>query len=82
MFIHLLAKVARKKPIKRQLTLSKKYEDDMNTITFTKTEAPEWLLALWKEVDDKTSPAPIVIGGQNVVINPIAGPQQFYRLVH
>ena len=27
------------------------------------------------------SPAPIVIGGQNVIINPITGPQQFYRLV-
>ena len=23
---------------------------------------------------------PVVIGGQNVVINPISGPQQFYRL--
>jgi hypothetical protein len=28
------------------------------------------------------SPAPVVIGGQNVVINPVSGPQQFYRLVH
>ena len=26
----------------------------MNTITFTKTEPPEWLLAMWKEIDDKT----------------------------
>ena len=26
----------------------------MNTITFTKTAAPEWLLAMWKEIDDKT----------------------------
>jgi hypothetical protein len=26
------------------------------------------------------SPAPVVIGGQNVIINPISGPQQFYRL--
>jgi uncharacterized repeat protein (TIGR03803 family) len=26
------------------------------------------------------SPGPVVIGGQNVVINPINGPQQFYRL--
>ena len=26
------------------------------------------------------SPAPFVIGGQNVVTNPLAGPQQFYRL--
>ena len=28
------------------------------------------------------SPAPVEIGGQNVIINPIAGPQQFYRLKH
>jgi hypothetical protein len=27
-------------------------------------------------------PAPVVIGGQNVVTNPISGAQQFYRLVH
>ena len=26
----------------------------MDTITFTKTAAPEWLLAMWKEIDDKT----------------------------
>ncbi len=26
------------------------------------------------------SPAPVVIGGQNVIINPISDPQQFYRL--
>ena len=26
----------------------------MNTITFTKTAAPDWLLAMWKEIDDKT----------------------------
>ncbi len=24
------------------------------TLTFTKTEPPEWLLAFWKEIDDKT----------------------------
>ncbi len=28
------------------------------------------------------SPAPVVIGGQNVVINPVSGAQQFYRLIH
>jgi uncharacterized repeat protein (TIGR03803 family) len=28
------------------------------------------------------SPAPVVIGNQNVVTNPMSGPQQFYRLVH
>jgi hypothetical protein len=27
-------------------------------------------------------PPPVVIGGQNLVTNPITGPQQFYRLVH
>jgi len=37
----LLATMARKKPIKMQITLSKQYEDDMNTITFTKTAAPD-----------------------------------------
>lgn len=26
----------------------------MTTITFTKTEAPAWLLKMWKEIDDKT----------------------------
>jgi len=25
-----------------------------NTITFTKTAPPEWLMAMWKEIDDKT----------------------------
>jgi hypothetical protein len=29
-------------------------EDRMDTITFKKTAAPEWLLAMWKEIDDKT----------------------------
>jgi hypothetical protein len=27
------------------------------------------------------SPVPVVISGQNVVTNPIAGPQQFYGLI-
>ena len=26
----------------------------MTTMTFKKTEAPDWLLAMWKEIDDKT----------------------------
>jgi hypothetical protein len=26
----------------------------MTSITFTKTETPKWLLAFWKEIDDKT----------------------------
>jgi len=29
-------------------------ENDMTTIIFTKTAPPEWLLAMWKEIDDKT----------------------------
>jgi uncharacterized repeat protein (TIGR03803 family) len=27
-------------------------------------------------------PAPVIIGSQNVLTNPISGPQQFYRLIH
>ena len=26
----------------------------MTSMTFTNTAAPEWLLAMWKEIDDKT----------------------------
>ncbi len=26
----------------------------MTTITFTKSEPPAWLLAMWREIDDKT----------------------------
>ncbi len=26
----------------------------MSTVTFTKTAPPEWLLAMWKEIDEKT----------------------------
>ncbi len=26
----------------------------MSTITFTKASPPEWLLAMWREIDDKT----------------------------
>jgi hypothetical protein len=29
-------------------------EDKMDTITFTKIAPPGWLLAMWKEIDDKT----------------------------
>lgn len=29
-------------------------ETEMKPLTFTKTHAPEWLLAFWKEIDDKT----------------------------
>ncbi|MGH7056584.1 MAG: nuclear transport factor 2 family protein [Acetobacteraceae bacterium] len=27
---------------------------DATTMTFTRTEAPDWLMAFWKEIDDKT----------------------------
>jgi len=29
-------------------------EIGMKSITFTKTQAPEWLLGFWREIDDKT----------------------------
>jgi hypothetical protein len=29
-------------------------ETDMKSVTFTKTQTPEWLLSFWKEIDDKT----------------------------
>src|SRR5437764_2327544 len=29
-------------------------ESTMTTMTFTKTAPPDWLLAFWKEIDDKT----------------------------
>jgi hypothetical protein len=28
--------------------------DNATTVTFTKNPAPDWLLAFWKEIDDKT----------------------------
>jgi hypothetical protein len=28
--------------------------DNATTVTFTKKPAPDWLLAFWKEIDDKT----------------------------
>jgi hypothetical protein len=39
--------------------------------TATNLASPVWIT---------NSPPPVVIGGQNVIINPLAGPQQFYRL--
>jgi hypothetical protein len=29
-------------------------QDQENSITFTKMKPPDWLMAMWKEVDDKT----------------------------
>jgi hypothetical protein len=43
------------KAMKMQRTSARNYEENnMNSITFTKTTTPEWLLAMWKEIDDKT----------------------------
>jgi hypothetical protein len=36
------------------IPLTKIEETPMTTLTFTKTEAPAWLLAFWQEIDDKT----------------------------
>lgn len=36
------------------LAIRDQKENDMNQITFTKTTPPAWLLAFWKEIDDKT----------------------------
>ena len=29
-------------------------ETEVKSVTFTKTQTPEWLLAFWREIDDKT----------------------------
>jgi hypothetical protein len=29
-------------------------ENDMTTVSFTKSQPPEWLMIFWKEIDDKT----------------------------
>ena len=41
----------------------------MTTITFTKTAPPEWLLAMWKEIDDKTFGKGFVCFAENAVCN-------------
>jgi hypothetical protein len=46
-----------------------------NAVGFT-LQSTTNLGAVWTT----NSPAPIVIGGQNTVTNPLSGPQQFYRL--
>ena len=35
----------------------------MTTMTFTKTAPPQWLLDMWKEIDDKTT---MTFGVQNL----------------
>ena len=47
-----------------------------NAVGFTLQSTTNLSPAVWST----NSPAPVVIGGQNVIINPISGPQQFYRL--
>jgi hypothetical protein len=41
----------------------------MTSITFTKTAAPEWLLAMWKEIDDKTFGKGFDCFAENAVCN-------------
>jgi hypothetical protein len=41
----------------------------MDTITFTKTAAPAWLLAMWKEIDDKTFGKGFDCFAENAVCN-------------
>ena len=41
----------------------------MDTITFTKTVAPAWLLAMWKEIDDKTFGKGFDCFAENAVCN-------------
>jgi len=33
---------------------SQTQETEMKSVTFTRTQTPEWVLAFWKEIDDKT----------------------------
>jgi hypothetical protein len=40
-----------------------------DSITFTKTEPPEWLLAFWKEIDDKTFGQGFDCFAENAVCN-------------
>jgi hypothetical protein len=41
----------------------------MTTISFTKTAPPEWLLAMWKEIDDKTFGKGFDCFAENAVCN-------------
>jgi hypothetical protein len=49
-----------------------------NAVGFTLQSATNLLAPIFWSTN---SPAPVVIGGQNVVTNPLTGPQQFYRLI-
>jgi hypothetical protein len=41
----------------------------MTSVTFTKTAPPEWLLAMWKEIDDKTFGKGFDCFAENAVCN-------------
>jgi hypothetical protein len=41
----------------------------MSTITFTKTSPPDWLLAMWKEIDEKTFGKGFDCFAENAVCN-------------
>ena len=41
----------------------------MTTMTFTKMDAPAWLLAMWKEIDDKTFGAGFDCFAEDAVCN-------------
>ena len=41
----------------------------MTSMTFTKTAAPKWLLAMWKEIDDKTFGAGFDCFAEDAVCN-------------
>ena len=44
-------------------------ESDVTTLTFTKTAPPDWLLAMWKEIDDKTFGKGFDCFAENAVCN-------------
>src|SRR5271156_3229880 len=44
-------------------------EHTMSTITFTKTAPPDWLLAMWKEIDEKTFGKGFDCFAENAVCN-------------
>src|ERR1700679_746817 len=44
-------------------------ERTMSTITFTKTSPPDWLLAMWKEIDEKTFGKGFDCFAENAVCN-------------
>jgi hypothetical protein len=44
-------------------------ESDMTSTTFTKTAPPAWLLAMWKEIDDKTFGKGFDCFAENAVCN-------------